>query len=1830
MVTATGDVLPPDPLTWIPTTSTAVGDSGTGTFSIIAGGTVVDQSCVIGNQATGVGEVTIDGVGSTWINYNALGVGIYGSGTLDVLNGGLVQSVYGRLSEQAGSTGHVTVDGPGSAWINSESLGVGIYYGSAILDITNQGRVSVGELGIGSNGVVNLNGGILELTKNMDFYNWDGAFNFNSGEILVTNGMINAYEPTILNHAQTLTVTGGASGWNSSLMKVGCFGNGALNILNGGFVQNDDAYVGREAGSVGQALVDGNDSTWVCTNLRIGEYGSGILDVTNGGYVASVASYLGNQVGSTAEVTIDGPGSVWANSQVLQLGSNGPSTIHITNQGKLSVGQLQVQTYGTIDLDGGVLEFTESNNFNNWTGTFQFTGGEIRVANGGVVGPIAMALDTNQVLNVTGNNSFWASETLKVGDTGNGMMNITDSGSVQSGYGYIGNQTGSTGSVSIDGLGSRWLNQNSLHVGGLGSGTLSVTNGAWVTGNQIKIGAESGSVGQATVDGANSAMESGGLISVGYEGTGTLHVTNYAVARSNDCIYVGNYGNGTLNVSSGLINTSIFSVGYHNGATGQVTVHNGTLETNATYLGQEAGATGHVSIDGSDSLWINQYDLYVGKEGSGTLNITGGADLDSGNVYVGDRAGSTGQVIVENSQAMVGATIIGGETGAIGQVTVSGSDATWECPSDILVGGEGNGTLNIDSGASASCVSSEIGLGVGSTGQVAIDGANSSWAISNELYVGHYGDGTLSITHGAAVQMGASYIGRELDSTGQVLVDGIGSSLTANTILLGQNGLGRICVTNGATVTSYNTDIYSSELSNSLTVDGPGSTWIGQQLYAYGTMNITNGGMVNSMQVKIGNPTGLTAQTTVDGAGSILNSQYLGIGGANYQGGVLNITDQGTVSTSSLNIGFHGVLNLDGGTLELTNSMSFYDWEGDFNFTSGTIRVTNGTVHAYAPTILDTDQVLEVTGPNSAWYGETVKIGNYGDGTLDILDGGMINSMTSYLGYAPGSSGQATVNDGGWQFQNLHVGYYGEGLLVVENGTEMNNAGSLATSVYIGNQPGSTGTVLVRDANSSLLHTNLYVGRRGTGTLMVMDGAVAGGGNVILGDQPGSSGYVMVDGDSSRLEHGNALYVGRYGNGTIDVSGGATLDSHNVYGYLGYYAGSTGTVNLDGFYSQWTNNSNNILFIGYRGSGAVNVTNKANLATYETYLGNEVGSTGQVMVDNASWMNSNELYVGNYGNGSIDLTGGASVQNASLAYLGYHAGSTGMVTVNGNSSEWYSNGLLVIGHEGSGTFQVVNHGHFTTDDARLGEQAGATGQVTVQRGTWINNGDLDVGTFGAGSICLSDEAMLETHNVAYLGRYAGSAGTVTVDGTMTRWEHYGHLSVGYEGNGTVNVINHSTLSTSGADLGAEVGSTGQIVINDATLANNSSIEVGRYGEGTIHLSNGATLYSQGSSYLGHYAGSTGTVTIDGTGSNWDHNNSLAIGYEGSGTAYVTGGANVSTASTCLGSEIGSTGQVTVDSAWWTSNSDFSVGCKGNGLLNITNGGVVQANESVFVALRESASGTVCFDDGSLQIGQTLFAAPEDLTGTGTIYTHGLISDVDLVFDATHGSSQTLVLNDNPNQNVTIHLNVDGDGGMGAGYDGMGSMRIAEGSVISTSRGFIGFKIGSAGVVTVENEGSTWSNEIELYVGCDGSGTLMIEDKGLVSVAGVLTIDADGDGDSFINMASGGMLALYGDADDTLVDFLDLVQGTDAIQWWDESISDWASITTATQGFDYTLEYMTEGDLDGYTVLTVGGFSVIPGDANLNGIVDASDATIVAGNWQYGIGMAEPDATWMMG
>ncbi|MHC4717843.1 MAG: hypothetical protein ACYS5V_12795, partial [Planctomycetota bacterium] len=300
---------------------------------------------------------------------------------------------------------------------------------------------------------------------------------------------------------------------------------------------------------------------------------------------------------------------------------------------------------------------------------------------------------------------------------------------------------------------------------------------------------------------------------------------------------------------------------------------------------------------------------------------------------------------------------------------------------------------------------------------------------------------------------------------------------------------------------------------------------------------------------------------------------------------------------------------------------------------------------------------------------------------------------------------------------------------------------------------------------------------------------------------------------------------------------------------------------------------------------------------------------------------------------------------------------------------------------------------------------------------------------------------------------------------------------------------------------AEITTTGDVQPADpATWTSSTDAYIGEIGSGTLGITNGGYVVN-GQGYIGFRSASTGAVTVHGPGSRWTNTASFHIGYGGSGALNITGGGRVlSQTHSYIGYSSGSTGHVTVDGAGskWTTWRNLHVGHGGSGSLNITNGGEVFVSTDIWVPDYLGSSSAIHFDDGTLTTGD-LLCASDDLTGSGTINACGLVSDVDLVFDATHGLIQTFKISDNPGQDITVNLDINSSHGsvsMGAGYGGVGTMSISDGRVIGSDDGYVGFESGSTGVVTVDGAGSRWSVS-NLEVGKFGHGTLNITGGGVV-------------------------------------------------------------------------------------------------------------------------------------
>ena len=624
-----------------------VGFGGTGTLNVTGGADVDSASGVIGNESTSTGTALVDGAGSTWDISGPLTVGNVGDGTLNVTGGAGVDSTSGLIGNESTSTGTALVDGAGSTWDISGLLAVGSL-GDGTLNITGGGRVistvgtiddltfsaattvmvsgansrwemsnflglDTGRLTIEAGGSVSntdafIGGGLgvlgsaVTVTGAGSTWTNSGTLNVNQ---LPTNVLTIADGGRVQSAACNLgagvafhgsaTVTGVGSTWsNSGAFNVGLEGTGSLRIEAGGGVSTAQAFIGRKADSNGTVTVTGAGSAWsVSGNLFVGDLGNGVLHITGGGRVQSGQGVVGNFLGAEGTVNVDGDESLWDSSARLTVGGDGATgTLNVTDGGQVnSVG-------GILGFSGGDGTVAVNGPNSEWSNLGNLTvgslgPGELRITGGGRVfsqtAIIAEAGTSMGTVTVDGDESLWSvllPSPLSVGKGGAGRLNITGGGRVINSVGFIGEENGGQGVLSVFGANSAWIGSGTLFVGADGEAVVEIGAGGLVQAAGVFIGASAGGFGNILVDGANAKLTSTGALSIGRQGTGVL------------------------NLRSG----------------GRVT------NSSLARIAESAGSTGTVTVSGSGSQWTIDGRLEIGgfpgdNGGLGTLRVQPGGTV---------------------------------------------------------------------------------------------------------------------------------------------------------------------------------------------------------------------------------------------------------------------------------------------------------------------------------------------------------------------------------------------------------------------------------------------------------------------------------------------------------------------------------------------------------------------------------------------------------------------------------------------------------------------------------------------------------------------------------------------------------------------------------------------------------------------------------------------------------------------------------------------------------------------------------------------------------------------------------------------------------------------------------------------------------------------------------------------------------------------------------------------------------------------------------------------------------------------------------------------------
>jgi T5SS/PEP-CTERM-associated repeat protein len=312
---------------------------------------------------------------------------------------------------------------------------------------------------------------------------------------------------------------------------------------------------------------------------------------------------------------------------------------------------------------------------------------------------------------------------------------------------------------------------------------------------------------------------------------------------------------------------------------------------------------------------------------------------------------------------------------------------------------------------------------------------------------------------------------------------------------------------------------------------------------------------------------------------------------------------------------------------------------------------------------------LIVTGLGSVYdNGDDFAVGVSGIGVVDVLAGGVVVSDVLTLGDLASGQGSVTVSGelSRWTVTNTVVGDAGDGSLTVENGGRFTSS----TSIAVGNLSESVGAVDISGAGTLVSAPSLTVGGSGSGRFIVRDGGrFVSTGTVNVAQDAASVGELVVSGAGSRFSTSGATTLG-VGEGKI------TLADGGVYFTTGLFTvNSQSILQLAGGRLEVTPAANPSVSISgqVRGSGVID-TAGVSLSSAGGRLivgsGDNMKLTGILVNSGFVDLNGGELEVTSSitNNGDIDARNGAVLRAGSS---GIDNNATRQLAITGGAVDVY-------------------------------------------------------------------------------------------------------------------------------------------------------------------------------------------------------------------------------------------------------------------------------------------------------------------------------------------------------------------------------------------------------------------------------------------------------------------------------------------------------------------------------------------------------------------------------
>ncbi len=1344
------------------------------------------------------------------------------AGTLEIGAGGSLAStsitVYGPNVPASESAATLQVD-PANSPLAAGTLASGTNltaYGNVNFNNATQTIATLN--GTDTGGQINLN------NNNVLTISGGGSFSGNiggSGTLIVSGstftalGSVNPVGLTV-NSGATFNLGTGSSG--PTISNVNLTVNGTANLNNGASANNS---INNLNGTTSAAKVDLKG-----TNLTInngGSYAGAIADSVGGG---SVSLNNGTEVLSGTS-TYTGATSV--NGGILAVnGALSASSAVTVNNGILA----GTGTVGAVTLSGGGT-INPGSAGPVTIGTLTLT--NLNMNSGGILG-FDLGASTNDLIKTT-------TATFGSGNAGQIELNVTGASLATTYTVLTASGTNNLAAGTVPTLATTAYDRDTFAIDQpkLASGIIQI---------DVTIGATQSliwndSLSTLSPDGRtwqNHANNPSSTSDQNWESTGPA--ANYYYDGDNVTFNDNNNSGGNSNAYNVNINGTVLP--------GSVTVNTANAYTISS--GTIAGSTG-LTVSGGGALHLSSTGTYTGATAvqNGTLQLDGGNSLPTGaNVILGD-GGTNSGILDINGNAVTLATLTTSGTGSGNIVGTSGGGAT--------VTYAGGVTANVFGGTIRD------GLPTGGSGQL-----------------------SLLVSSGTLVLSGSnSYSGQTTINTGTTLQIGNGAAtgnLTGNTNIT-DNGSMVFDVATPGTVTING----SINGTGSITQTGTGTTVLTQN-NNYNTTTINAG----TLQVGNGSSSGTlgTATSTITDNGMLTfdnTSQITLTNILNGTGGLTQMGAAGTLTIMGVNTYSGPTIVAAGSTLQIGNGTSATPQPGNATLATGASAITvngalvlefnatpatgwNNTITGAGPiTLMDNGAnnfSVKLDGNNTGYTGAltATTVGAFGtrvqiDNVISIPGGGSITiNPSSGLFIDPGTAGgvytgSLTIGGAGW-INDPAGGTYGairdsgdiagfSGPITLTANTEIvTSATTTAVAVFSGN-------IIESSPNSGFVLT-----KAGTTTMEVSGNNSWSGGTIIangtlqLGSNTGlPAASVLTFGSTANLA-GNGTTTG-----TLDMNGYTASASS-----LSVVAGTAATSNVIG------NSSTSPSVLTFAGTGASSV--------YPGLIVDKLG-TGTSTVGLNVTSGNLTLQAANTYSGDTVITGGV----LQLGIAGAIQNSTANVQVDNGLvfdsgiTTFTAGGLagtnLVQLNDASNlavTFQVGNNGHNTTFSGTL---AGGGSLVKIGTGSLTLSGNSNSysggTTISAGTLVAANTSGSATAggNVTMNGGTLASGLVGSVSGNVLAGT--GPHTIAPGGVGTIGSLSIGGLTSSGTvtnlttlnfDLGpgpaTNIGGN-QIITNGDLLT---------LGGGTISVATGTAMsFGLNATNPGDYrliGGSIGSIT----------------------------------------------------------------------------------------------------------------------------------------------------------------------------------------------------------------------------------------------------------------------------------------------------------------------------------------------------------------------------------